>query len=264
MNNNNSYLNLSIVLFILVTSFFINNPSYGHDSEEHEGKRLQWTFEGVLGYYDRAAIQRGFQVYNEVCAACHSMNLMTYRKLQDVGFSEDEVKSIASTKTIHDGPNDDGDMFDRPGLPSDQFAKPFANKKAAMAANGGSYPADLSLIVKADAHSGGANYIYSLLTGYENPPENFEIPDGKYYNRYFNGHIIAMPPPLSADGLVTYADGTQGSIDQMARDISYFLQWASEPELEDRKRAGIVFLIFFSFLTIVLWLIKKRIWKNVK
>lgn len=250
-----------ILLFLVFANIGYSHMADAH-SPDNEIKKLKWSFEGVLGHYDRAAIQRGFQVYNEVCAACHSMNLLTYRKLKDVGFSEEEVKAIAATKTIHDGPNDDGDMFDRPGKPTDKFASPYPNKNAAMAANNGAYPKDLSLIVKADKN--GANYIYSLLTGYIETPDNFELPDGKYYNEYFVGHTISMPPPLPSEGMVTYIDETDSSIDQMSRDVSYFLQWASEPELEERKKMGINFMIFLSIATIICYLLKKRIWRDVK
>jgi ubiquinol-cytochrome c reductase cytochrome c1 subunit len=253
------------IIFILIFSSFFGffNHLDIFASSSLPSKKLQWTFEGALGYYDRAALQRGFQVYNEVCAACHSMNLLSYRKLKDIGYSDEEVKAIAASKTVRDGPNDEGEMFERPGRTSDKFVNPYANKKAAAAANGGAYPTDLSLIVK--SNPGGANYVYSVLTGYNEPaPKDFEVPEGKYYNKYFTGGVIGMPEPLIADGLVTYTDETPPTKDQMARDVVNFLQWASEPELEERKKTGITFLSFFTFFTIILYLLKKRIWKDVK
>jgi ubiquinol-cytochrome c reductase cytochrome c1 subunit len=250
-----------IYLFTLLV--ILSSNVFAHGAADDGVKHLKWTFQGILGYYDRASLKRGFQVYNEVCAACHSMNLLTYRKLKDIGFSEGEVKTIAETKTVRDGPNDEGDMFDRPGKLKDKFVSPYPNKKAAIAANG-AYPPDLSLLTKAYAHSGGPDYVYSLLTGYEEAPVDFVVPDGKYYNKYIDGHIIAMPPPLSSDDLVTYADGTTATIDQMSRDVSNFLQWTAEPELENRKKMGFKFMVFLSLTTIISYIIKKRIWRDVK
>jgi ubiquinol-cytochrome c reductase cytochrome c1 subunit len=261
--NKNFYIFLLGIFFVCSGSFLIDhNIAYAHQSEA-EIKKLKWSFEGALGYYDRAALQRGFQVYNEVCAACHGMDLMTYRKLKDIGFSEEEVKAIAATKTFKDGPNDEGEMFERSGRPSDKFANPYPNKNAAIAANG-AYPTDLSLIIKAEAHAGGPNYIYSLLTGYDEKPENFDLPEGKYYNKFYAGNIISMPSPLHSDDLVTYTDGTAATKEQMVKDVTNFLQWVSEPELEERKKMGIKFLSFFVFASIILYLVKKRVWKNVK
>jgi ubiquinol-cytochrome c reductase cytochrome c1 subunit len=253
-------------LIYLFTFLILNfsKTGFSHSTNADNGvKHLKWTFQGVLGYYDRASLKRGFQVYNEVCAACHSMNLLTYRKLKDIGLSDSEVKSIAATKTVHDGPNDDGQMFDRNGRPADKFSSPYPNKKAAIAANG-AYPPDLSLATKAYAHNGGADYVYSILTGYEETPNGFSMPDGKYYNKYFDGYIISMPPPLTSDDLVTYSDNTTATIDQMARDVSNFLQWAAEPELEDRKKMGFKFMVFLILATIISFIIKKRIWRDIK
>jgi ubiquinol-cytochrome c reductase cytochrome c1 subunit len=252
-------------LLLFFSLLLISNISVSdlHASTKAEVKKLKWTFNGVLGYYDRAALKRGFQVYNEVCSSCHSMNLVAYRKLKDIGFSDSEIKTIAAAKTVKDGPNDEGEMFERPGKPSDRFVAPYPNKQAAVAANG-AYPPDMSLIVKASEHSGGPNYIYSVLTGYEDAPKDFPIPEGKYYNRYFEGHVISMAPPLSSDDLVTYADGTNATMDQMAKDVSNFLQWASEPELEERKKMGFSFMVFLGFATVVSYLIKRRVWRDIK
>jgi ubiquinol-cytochrome c reductase cytochrome c1 subunit len=248
-------------IFFLLMIFF-HSSNINASSNSVELKKFKWTFEGVFGYYDRASIQRGFQVYNEVCASCHSMDLLTYRKLKDIGYSDLEVKVISASKTFTDGPNEEGEMFERPGLPSDKFMNPYKNKKAAEAANGGAYPKDLSLIVKSSP--GGPNYIYSLLMGYEDAPSDFEVPEGKYYNKYFSGKIISMPEPLPMEGMVQYTDDTKPDKEQMVIDVTNFLQWASEPELEDRKKTGLVFMIFFVFLSIILYLLKKKIWKDVK
>lgn len=224
-------------------------------------KEMYWPFEGMFGSVDRQAAQRGFQVYKEVCSVCHSMHQLSYRNLQHLGFSEEEIKELASSVTIKDGPNDQGDMFDRPGLPSDRFVSPFANDNAARAANNGALPVDLSLIIK--ARHDGANYVYSLLTGYQDAPEGFEMMPGVTYNDYFPGHQIAMPAPLS-DGVVHYSDDTNATVDQMARDVVIFLQWAAEPEMEARKAMGLKTVLFLLALTIVFYIAKKRIWSGLK
>jgi ubiquinol-cytochrome c reductase cytochrome c1 subunit len=221
-------------------------------AEHHELKDVSFSFEGPFGRFDRAALQRGFQVYNEVCSACHSMNFMHYRNLAEEGgpeFSEAAVKAIAASKQVHDGPNAQGDMFDRPGRPSDAFVSPYPNEDAARAANAGAAPPDLSLIVK--AREGGARYVYSILTGFQDPPPGVKVREGLHYNPYFPGEQIAMPPPLS-DGLVQYTDGTKATVDQMAHDVATFLTWASEPKMEARKRTGfdvLIYLIIFAGLT---------------
>ncbi|MCW0236624.1 MAG: cytochrome c1 [Ferrovibrio sp.] len=220
----------------------------------------KWSFNGPFGTYDRAELQRGYQVYKEVCAACHAMKYVAFRNLRDVGFSEAEVKALAATFEVNDGPNDQGEMFKRPGLPSDKFPSPFPNEKAARASNGGAYPLDLSLIAKARAH--GPDYIRALLTGYKDAPAGFTLGEGLNYNEYFAGHQIAMPQPLNADQ-VTYADGTKASVEQMAHDVSSFLMWAAEPKLEDRKRMGFKVMIFLVVLTGLFFAAKKRIWAKL-
>lgn len=224
-------------------------------------KEIYWPFDGMFGAVDRQAAQRGFQVYKEVCSVCHSMNQLSYRNLKNLGFSEDEIKELAKSVTIHDGPNDQGDMFDRPGLPSDHFVSPFANDQAARAANNGALPVDLSLIIK--ARENGANYVYSLLTGYQDAPEGFHMMPGLSYNEYFPGHQIGMPAPLS-DGLVSYSDGTNATAEQMARDVVIFLQWAAEPEMEQRKAMGLKTLLFLIVFTTVFYIAKKRIWSRLE
>ncbi|MGE0716316.1 MAG: cytochrome c1 [Alphaproteobacteria bacterium] len=219
-----------------------------------------WSFGGLFGTLDRAAAQRGYQVYKEVCAACHGMYHLNYRNLGEIGFNEDEVKAIAAQATVRDGPNDQGELFDRPGRPSDRFARPFPNEKAARAANNGAYPPDLSLIVKARAD--GANYLYGVLTGYGEPPAGVHMGEGMNWNRYFPGHQIAMPPPLNQNG-VTYADGTAASIEQMAKDVTTFLAWSAEPEMEERKRTGIKVILFLLVLTGLLYATKRKVWAAV-
>lgn len=224
-------------------------------------KQLHWPFEGVTGHVDKQSAQRGFQVYKEVCSACHGLSRIAFRNLSEIGFSEAEIKALAAEYTVQDGPNDDGDMFSRPGLPSDYLPSPFANENAARASNNGSYPPDLSLIIKAREH--GPNYVYSLLTGYENPPADHpHIPDGQHYNPYFPGGLLAMPAPLS-DDRVTYEDGTKATVDQMARDVVNFLQWAAEPEMEQRKQIGIKVLIYLAITTVFLYIAMRNIWRKV-
>src|SRR5208282_3993010 len=218
--------------------------AWAQDSAEPPLPKMTWSFNGPFGTFDRASLQRGFQVYNEVCSACHSMNLLSYRDLEGpsaLGYSADEVAAIAATKQVTDGPNDQGAMFQRAGRPADRFVAPFANEAAARAANGGALPPDLSVIIKARA--GGANYVHAILTGFGDPPKDMKMAAGMNYNMYFPGHQIAMPPPLT-DDRVTYADGTKATIDQEARDVATFLAWASEPTMEERKRTGAKVIIF--------------------
>ena len=247
-------------LLILLTLLF----PYGIGAVEDAlpPPKVAWSFKGIFGTFDRAAAQRGFQVYKDVCAACHSISLVRYRNLEEIGFSLAQVKAIASEYETKDGPNDEGEMFMRPSVPSDIFFKPYANDEAARAANDGSIPIDLSLITKARPH--GADYVYALLTGYQtHAPEGITLFPGKYYNPYFPGGQIAMPPPLLPDAL-TYGDGTPATVEQMAHDVTTFLAWASEPEMEERKQIGFKMLIMFAVLAILLWIIKKYIWKRVK
>ena len=243
-----------------------------------EPKQQVWPFDGVLGTVDRPAAQRGYQVFKQVCSACHSMHGLSYRNLAEIGFSEAEVKAIAAEYKVMDGPNDNGEMFERPARPSDRFVKAFPNEKAARAANGGAYPPDLTLIAK--ARHDGPNYIYSLITGYKDAPAEITTPEGKYYNPYFGdgqwhvdekgekhlvapGGFISMAPPLS-EGAVTYADGTAATPDQMAKDVVTFLQWAAEPEMEARKSMGLKVLIFVGIATAVAYAAMKRIWARIK
>jgi ubiquinol-cytochrome c reductase cytochrome c1 subunit len=224
-------------------------------------KNVDFSFDGPFGTFDRAAAQRGFQVYREVCASCHGAKYLAFRNLLDLGYSEDMAKAIAAEYQITDGPDDFGDMFERPGKLSDYQPDPFPNDNAARASNGGAMPPDLSVIVKARA--GGAPYIYSLLVGYDEPPVDEELRAGQYWNTYFDGHKIAMPQPLY-DDQVEYADGTAATVEQMSHDVTTFLAWLAEPAMEDRKRMGLGFMLFMSVFTVLLYLTNKRIWRPVK
>jgi ubiquinol-cytochrome c reductase cytochrome c1 subunit len=226
-------------------------PSLPHQS---------WSFDGPFGTFDRGALQRGFQVYNEVCANCHSMNLLAYHDLSGIGYSENEIKAIAAQKQVTDGPNSQGDMYQRPGRPSDHFVPPFPNDQANRAAHNGALPPDLSVIVY--AREGGADYVYDLLTGFTNPPAGVTMRDNMNYDLYFPGHQIAMPPPLS-DDIVTYADGTKATTQQEAHDVATFLAWAAEPHMEDRKRTGAKVVIFLLAMTGILYAAKRKIWADV-
>jgi ubiquinol-cytochrome c reductase cytochrome c1 subunit len=228
----------------------------------------KWSFDGVFGTYDRAALQRGFQVYKEVCASCHSMSLIRYRDLGapgiggtgGLGFNADEVKALAAEVEVTDGPNDAGDMFQRPGRPADKLKAPFANANAARAANNGALPPDLSLMTK--ARPDGADYVYALLTGYSDPPADVKLMEGMNYNKFFPGHQIAMPQPLNPDQ-VSYADGTKATVEQMAHDVTSFMAWAAEPELEARKRLGVKVILFLIILSGLLYIAKRKIWSDV-
>ena len=220
-----------------------------------------WSFDGVFGTFDKPAIQRGFQVYQEVCAGCHGVKYLSFRNLADIGFDEDAVKAIAAEYDIEDGPDDEGEMYTRPGLASDRIPSPFANDNAARASNNGALPPDLSLMAK--ARKGGPDYLYALMTGYDDEPDDIELADGMSYNHYFAGNQIAMPPPLFEDG-VEYVDGTPATVEQMAEDVSHFLMWAAEPNLETRKRMGVKVMLFLLVLTALLYASKRMVWANVK
>lgn len=222
--------------------------------------KQRWDFEGISGTYDRAALQRGYQVYKEVCSACHGVKQLTYQDLMKIGLSKEAVKVLAAEHDFHDI-NDEGQAVMRKGIPSDKIHFPFPNDKAARAANNGALPPDLSLITKARA--GGPNYLYAILTGYCEAPASTKVSEGMHYNPYFSGRQIAMPPPLS-DGQVTYADGTKATVVQMSKDVVAFLSWAAEPEMEHRKQMGVKVLFYLFVLTFVLYLSKRKIWKKIK
>ncbi len=216
-----------------------------------------WSFDGLFGTFDRAAAQRGLQVYREVCSACHSLDYIAFRNLTALGFSDDQVKALASQYQITDGPNDQGEMYQRAGKASDYFPPPFANDEAARAANGGALPPDLSLITKARPQ--GPDYVYSLLQGFHEAPPDAQGPPGTYYNIYFPGNWIGMPPPLS-EGAVQYADGTPATVEQMASDVATFLTWAGEPTLEARKQTGLKVILFLIVLTALFYATKRKVW----
>jgi ubiquinol-cytochrome c reductase cytochrome c1 subunit len=236
-------------------------PLCAHAAESEPSlPRQEWSFNGIFGTYDRAALQRGFQVYKEVCSACHPVKHLYFRDLEDIGYNEEQVKAIASTYQVSDGPNDQGEMFQRPARPSDPIPGPFANDQAARVANNGALPPDLSMIVK--AREGGPDYVFGILTGYTNPPADFKLLPGMNYNEYFPGHQIAMPPPL-ADNVVTFADGTPATVPQMAHDVVTFLSWASEPNLDVRHRTGVKVFLFLFVVVGVFYAAKRKIWAAV-
>jgi ubiquinol-cytochrome c reductase cytochrome c1 subunit len=228
-------------------------------AEAPEPIAVSWQHDGVFGTFDRAAAQRGFQVYREVCSACHGLTYVAFRNLAQLGFGEEQVRALAAEYTVEDGPNDDGEMFERPAVPADPIPPPYPNPQAARAANGGALPPELSLITKARA--GGTDYVYSLMVGYEEPPAGAEAPEGLYYNAYFPGHWIAMPSPLS-EGLVTYADGTEATVPQMAADVATFLTWAGEPTLEQRKQSGLKVMLFLIVLTGLCYATMRKVWAD--
>jgi ubiquinol-cytochrome c reductase cytochrome c1 subunit len=246
--------------FFAAAAFCVLFPVAAFAADGIAPPEQKWPHQGLTGTYDRAALQRGFQVYKEVCAACHAMKYLSYRDLKQLGYSDAEVKAIAAEYTVTDGPNDDGEMFERAARPSDRFKAPFANDKAARAANGGALPADLSLIVKSRPY--GEDYIYALLTGYEAPPEGTEMMTGMHWNKYFPGHQIAMAAPLM-DGQVTYSDGSSASLEQAARDVTQFLAWASEPHMEARKFTGFKVVLFMLVFSAILYATKRKVWRSV-
>ena len=229
-------------------------------AEEPSLPHLPWSFDGLFGTYDQASLKRGFEVYRQVCSNCHAMHLLAYRDLESIGYSEEQVKEIAAGVQVTDGPNDAGEMFERPGRPSDRFHSPFANDAAARAANNGALPPDFSLIAK--ARVGGPDYIHALMTGYGDPPADVKMQEGMNYNEYFPGHQIAMPPPL-ADGTVTYPDGTKATLDQEAKDVANFLMWAAEPKLDARKRMGVKVMLFLVVLALMLYAVKRKVWAAI-
>ncbi len=249
------------LLTLLSLSFLLMIPVVQASESVHDMPKLYWSFDGPFGTYDRGALQRGFQVYSQVCSSCHSMKYISYRNLSALGYNEAEIKAIAAEYTTMDGPDDEGEMFERSMKPSDKLKSPFENDAAARYANNGALPPDLSLIVKARA--GGADYIFSILTGYEDVPAGETLSDGQYWNKQMAGHKIAMAPPLSAES-VEYSDGTGMTVEQYARDVSHFLAWAASPEMEVRKRTGIKVLLYLFLFAGLMYAVKKKIWADVK
>ena len=249
---------LSLIIVFLATSLS------SQAAEKVEYLKTDWSFKGLFGKFDRGALQRGYQVYTEVCASCHSMKYLSYRNLSEKGgpeFTEQQAKAIAASFDVTDGPNSDGEMFTRPGKLSDKFVMPYENVKAAQAANGGAYPPDMSVLVK--ARGGGVDYIYSLLQGYEDPPAGITLDEGVHYNKYMYGNKIKMSNPLS-DGLVEYSDGTNATVEQMSKDVTTFLMWTAEPHLETRHQMGFKAIVYLIILTILVYFSMKRIWSRVE
>ena len=253
--------NILSKIFFVILLIGINSSVY---SEENKLKLIKsdWSFNGIFGTFDRASLQRGYQVYQEVCSGCHSVQHLSYRNLSEKGgpeFSLNEAKAIAAQFEVKDGPNEDGEMFMRPGRLSDKFVSPFPNIKAAAAANGGAYPPDMSVLAK--ARKGGADYIYSLLMGYEEAPAGFELDDGVYYNKYMPGQKIKMAEPI-VDGSVEYADGTEATKAQISKDVTTFLVWAAEPHLEARHKMGFKVFFYLIILLTLVYLSKQKVWSR--
>ncbi len=249
---------------LVIITLFCFSINHSYSAETTKLLKTDWSFKGLFGKFDRGSLQRGYQVYTEVCASCHSMKYLSYRNLGEKGgpeFSEAEVKAIAASFEVIDGPNADGEMFERSGKPSDKFVMPYDNVKAAQAANGGAYPPDMSVLVK--ARGGGVDYIYSLLQGYEETPSGMTLDEGVHYNKYMYGNKIRMAAPLS-DGIVEYGDGTEATVEQMSKDVTTFLMWAAEPHLESRHQMGFKAIVYLIILTILVYFSMKKIWSRVE
>jgi ubiquinol-cytochrome c reductase cytochrome c1 subunit len=234
-------------------------PSLAQDEATPPLPSPGWSFDGIFGTYDRAALQRGFEIYDQVCSNCHSMNLVHYRDLAALGYNENQIKAIAAQKQVP-GLNDQGEPIQRPAQPQDAFVAPYPNEQAARAAHNGALPPDQSLIVK--ARRGGVDYIYGILTGFKDAPANFKLNDGMSYNVYFPGHQIAMPQPLQ-DNSVTYSDGTPATLAQEAHDVATFLAWAAEPTMEERKETGAKVMLFLLVMAGVMYGAKRRVWAKL-
>ncbi len=256
-------MKLKFAIITIIASFapiFIPLSVQAAESS-HKVAAQDWSFDGMFGKFDKYSLQRGFQVYKEVCAACHSLKYVAYRDLEALGYNEAQIKAVASEYEVTDGPNDEGEYFQRPARPADKFVPPFENDNAARYANNGAYPADLSLMAKARAH--GPDYIYALLTHYkDDAPAGFTLGDGLYYNETYAGNQIAMPQPLY-DDQVTYQDGTDATVAQMSYDVTNFLMWSAEPYLEQRKAMGLKVIIFLIFFAGILYAHKRRLWRKL-
>jgi ubiquinol-cytochrome c reductase cytochrome b/c1 subunit len=270
----------SVIVLALAGIIAMSGPASAAE-DTPKPPRQSWSFHGPIGLYDRAQLQRGFKIYREVCQSCHGLSLLSFRNLGEKGgpeFTSAQVAAIAAEYKVKDGPNDQGEMFERPGRPADRFPAPFPNEQAARAANGGAVPPDMSVLAKARGYERGfpsfvldvftqyqelgPDYITALLNGYDNPPSGLKLPDGTSYNKYFPGHAIGMPKPLS-DGQVDYTDGSPATLDQYSKDIAAFLMWAAEPTLEARKRLGGQVMIVLIVLAILLYFTKKKVWAEV-
>ncbi|MFN8830662.1 MAG: cytochrome c1 [Labrys sp. (in: a-proteobacteria)] len=272
---------LGLAGFALGAVLAAASPAFAAGGHVEKPPRMEWTFAGPFGFYDDAQLQRGFKVFREVCAACHSMKKLSFRNLAEPGgpgFTEEQVKALAAEYTVQDGPNEAGEMFERPGRPSDRFPSPFPNEQAARAAMGGAYPPDMSVLAKARTYKvgfpgfifdiftqyqeNGVDYIHALIAeGYVDPPEGFKLAEGTNYNKFMPGNQIAMAAPL-VDDQVEYTDGTPQTVDQYSRDVSAFLMWAAEPHLEARKELGFKVMIFLIVFASLLYFTKKKVWKT--
>ena len=254
----NKFLFLALTLLTVMTL-----SSFKVDAADHPPvpPKADWGFKGAFGVFKRDQLQRGFQVYKEVCAVCHGLDLFRYDKLSALGLSEEEIKAIAGEYEVPGPLDEDGEPTFVKATPGDSFANPYPNDNAARAANNGALPPDLSLMVKARVH--GADYLLGILTGYEEAPDDFGLMPGMYYNRYFSGQQIAMPPPLT-DNQVDYADGTKATVQQMSEDVTAFLAWAAQPELETRRNLGVKVMIFLSFFTLLMYCLMRRTWRKIK
>jgi len=267
-----------IALALAASLLGLAGPAFAADEPSHETPQpplQKWSFYGPFGHYDKGQLQRGLKIYREVCAVCHGMKYVAFRDLEALGYSEGQVKAIAAEYKIPDGPNDQGEMFERAGRPADYFPTPWPNENAARARYNG-VPPDFSVLAKARGYERGfpwfvfdmftqfqehgVDYIHALMVGYkEKPPAGVTLPAGSFYNEYFPGHAIAMPPPLS-DKRVDYTDGSPTTVDQYAKDVAAFMMWAAEPHMEARKRIGFQVMIFLLVLSGLLYFTKKKVW----
>jgi len=247
--------------FFIGSSFIARQKVYASDDVLHPPS-YPWSHSQPWQSFDHASIRRGFLVYKQICATCHSLDRISFRNLVNVSHTEQEAKALAADVEVKDGPDETGEYFDRPGKLTDSMPRPYANEAAARFSNNGAFPPDLSLIIK--ARHGGPNYVYSLITGYTEPPHGVSLRSGLYYNPYFAGGAIAMAPPLADNGMVEYDDGTEASISQMAKDVTTFLCWAAEPEHDQRKKIGIKTLIILGLTAVPLFYIKKLKWSVLK
>ncbi len=261
MKNKMKNIKMTKMILTLGVAMLVALPNANAAESSHDIPHVDFSFKGPFGTYDRGALQRGLQVYTQVCSACHGMKYVSYRNLSDLGYNEAQIKAIAAQNSTMDGPDDEGEMFERPMRPSDAFKEPYANDKQARYANNGALPPDLSLIAK--ARGGGADYIYALLTGYEDAPEGVTLSSGQHWNKYMAGNKIAMAAPLS-DDIIAYEDESPTTADQYAKDVSHFLMWAAEPKMEVRKRTGIKVILFLLVFAGIMYAVKKKIWADLK
>ena len=264
-------INIKGLLATIVTATLLCSGTNAATEGVMHPEKQGYTSTGIFGKFDIPSLQRGLQVYTEVCAACHSMDLVAFRTLKDFGYNEDEIKAIA-IEYEYETLDEDGEIIYRLGIPADSFPAPFANENMARSANGGALPPDFSTLIKAREHLSflpwtttyGEDYVVTLMTGYhEDAPEGFDLNEGLYYNDYFAGNQIAMAPPLF-DEIVEYADGTPATIHQMAYDVANFMAWASDPTMQERKEMGLRVMLFMFVFVILLYFTNKRIWRKVK